>query len=75
MYRLYPGTSPCFRTEFGAFVFPDLQADQPGCAFGIVVPAASDEIVLEILESLLLGIVKQGMSNDPEQLQMSCHVI
>lgn len=70
VYPLYPGTSPCFRTDFGAFVFPDLQADQPGCAIGIVVPAGgSDEIVLEILESLLHGVVKQGMSNDPEQLQ------
>lgn len=69
VYPLYPGTSPCFRTEFGAFVFPDLQASQPGCAIGIVVPAGSDEIVLEILESLLHGVVKQGMSDDPEQSQ------
>lgn len=68
LYPLYPGTSPCFRTDFGAFVFPDLQADQPGAAIGIVVPAGSDEIVLEILESLLHGIVKQGISDDPEQL-------
>ncbi len=68
VYPLYPGTSPCFRTEFGAYVFPDLQADQPGSAIGIVVPAGSDEIVLEILESLLHGVVKQGVSNDQDQL-------
>lgn len=67
VYPLYPGTSPCFRTDFGAFVFPDLQADQAGSAIGIVVPPGSDEIVLEILESLLHGIVKQGASDDAEQ--------
>lgn len=69
VYPLYPGTSPCFRTDFGAYVFPDLQADQPGAAIGIVIPTGSDEIVLEILESLLHGVVKQGVSNDSEQLQ------
>lgn len=69
VYPLYPGTSPCFRTDFGAFVFPDLQADKPGAAIGLVIPSGSDEIVSEILESLLHGIVKQGMSNDPEQLK------
>lgn len=69
VYPLYPGTSPCFRTDFGAFVFPDLQADQPGSAIGIVIPTGSDEIVLEILESILHGVVKQGMSDDSEQSQ------
>ncbi|XP_037038569.1 protein spartin isoform X2 [Bradysia coprophila] len=69
VYPLYPGTSPCYRTDFGAFVFPDLQADQPGCAIGIVIPCGSNEIVTEILESLLHGIVKQGLSDDAEQLR------
>lgn len=69
VYPLYPGTSPCYRTDFGAYVFPDLQADQPGCAIGIVVPSGSDEIVMEILESLLHGIVKQGVSDDNEELR------
>lgn len=69
IYPLYPGTSPCFRTDFGAFVFPDLKADQAGAAIGLVVPSGSDEIVLEILDSILHGIVKQGMSDDSEQLR------
>lgn len=69
VYPLYPGTSPCFRTDFGAFVFPDLHADQPGSAIGIVIPTGSDEIVLEILESILHGVVKQGISADSEELQ------
>lgn len=69
IYPLISGTSPCYRTDFGAYVFPDLQPDHPGSAIGIVVPGGSDEIVLEILESLLHGVVKQGLSDDTEQLR------
>lgn len=59
VYPLVPGVSPCFRTEFGAFIFPDIQSDVQGAAIGIVVPKSTDEIVFEILESILHGIVRQ----------------
>lgn len=59
IYPLVPGVSPCFRTEFGAFIFPDLQSETQGAAFGIVVPIPADEIVLEILEAILHGVVRQ----------------
>lgn len=66
IYPLVPGVSPCFRTEFGAFIFPDIQSDEQGAAIGIVVPKSTDEIVLEILESILHGIVRQKESQDEE---------
>lgn len=62
IYPLVPGVSPCYRTEFGAFIFPDLEADVPGSAFGFVITSGHDEIVLEILEAILHGVVRQGQT-------------
>lgn len=59
IYPLIPGVSPCFRTEYGAFIFPDIQSEIQGAAIGIVIPKSADEIVLEILEAILHGIVRQ----------------
>lgn len=59
IYPLIPGVSPCFRTEYGAFIFPDIQSDVQGAAIGIVVPKSTDQIVIEILEAILHGIVRQ----------------
>lgn len=66
IYPLVPAVSPCFRTEYGAFIFPDIESDEPGSAYGILVPSPADEIVLEILESLLLGVVRQQPTTAPE---------
>lgn len=60
IYPLIAGASPCFLTEFGAFLFPDLESSVPGSAIGLVIPDESAEIVLEILEAILHGVVKQG---------------
>lgn len=64
IYPLVAGVSPCFRTDFGAFVFPDIQSDVRGAAYGLVIPIGADEIVLEILESVLHGIVRQAGTED-----------
>lgn len=64
VYPLVPGVSPCFRTEFGAFIFPDIQSDVDGTAFGVVIPKTVDEIVLEILESILHGVVRQTQATE-----------
>lgn len=60
IYPLIPGVSPCFRTDFGAFIFPDLESDESGGAFGLVIPRAYDQIVLEILEATLHGVVRHS---------------
>uniref|UniRef100_A0A336LPY1 CSON009723 protein n=1 Tax=Culicoides sonorensis TaxID=179676 RepID=A0A336LPY1_CULSO len=59
IYPLIPGVSPCYRTEYGAFIFPDLETNE-GNAVGIVLPEGADEIVLEILVELLQGVMKKG---------------
>ncbi|XP_050070015.1 protein spartin [Anopheles maculipalpis] len=60
IYPLIPGVSPCYRTEYGAFILPDLAAEHvQGRAIGLVVPAGADEVVLEILVVFLHGIVAQ----------------
>lgn len=60
IYPLVPGVSPCFRTDYGAFVLPDLQSND-GSAIGLIIgPPAADEIVLEILITLLHGVVKEN---------------
>lgn len=66
IYPLVTGVSPCFRTEFGAFICPDIQSNIPGAAIGIVVPQIHDQIVLEILDSILHGIVRQKKSEAQE---------
>ncbi|XP_041762641.1 protein spartin isoform X2 [Anopheles merus] len=64
IYPLIPGVSPCYRTEYGAFILPDLGADsEQGRAIGLVVPAEADEVVLEILVAFLHGIVTQPSSS------------
>lgn len=67
IYPLVPGVSPCFRTKFGAFIFPDIQSDVQGAAIGIVIPKSTDEIVFEILESILHSIVRQDESEDDDE--------
>lgn len=59
IYPLIPGVSPCYRTEYGAFIIPDLTTDY-GRTIGLVVPPDADEIVLEIFIAFLHGIVTQG---------------
>jgi hypothetical protein len=58
LYPLVAGVSPCFRTDYGAFVLPDLQCTD-GSAVGLIIPSGSDEVVVEILTALLNGIVYQ----------------
>lgn len=71
IYPLIPCVSPCFRTEYGAFIFPDLEAAEYGTSFGIIVPhdENSDEMVLEILEEILHGVVMQLKEDHRPKIQ------
>lgn len=60
IYPLVAGASPCFLTEYGAFIFPDLESPNSRAAIGLVIPDESAELALEILEATLHGVVKQG---------------
>lgn len=57
IYPLIPGVSPCVRTKFRAFIFPDLQSND-GSAIGMILPKEVDDIVLDILIVILKGVVK-----------------
>ena len=57
VYPLIPGVSPCFRTKFNAYILPDLQSND-GSAIGLMIPKEFDEIVLDILVTILKGVVK-----------------
>lgn len=59
IYPLIPGVSPLFRTHFNAFIMPDLQSND-GSAIGMIVPSDYDDLVLDILVSILKGIVKEN---------------
>lgn len=59
IYPLIPGVSPCYRTEYGAFIIPDLTSEH-GRTIGLVIPPDADDVVLEIFVAFLHGIVTQG---------------
>ncbi|KAL7038254.1 hypothetical protein ACKWTF_009523 [Chironomus riparius] len=58
VYPLIPGVSPLFRTKFKAFVLPDLQSND-GSAIGMMISEEFDDIVLDILVTILQGVVKE----------------
>ncbi|XP_055540903.1 protein spartin [Wyeomyia smithii] len=59
IYPLIPGVSPCYRTEYGAFIIPDLTSEN-GRTIGLIIPPDADDVVLEIFVAFLHGIVTQG---------------
>lgn len=63
IYPLVPGVSPCYYTKFGAFIFPDLYTtgvDQTAdSSVGIVVPAESEEVLIEVLDAILQDVVRE----------------
>lgn len=59
IYPLIPGVSPCYRTDYGAFILPDVYSDVPGSSVGIILPSDADADVFDLLESILHGIITQ----------------
>ncbi|XP_011185018.2 protein spartin isoform X1 [Zeugodacus cucurbitae] len=37
LYALLPSITNCYRTNYGAFILPDLEVDEPGHAFGLML--------------------------------------
>lgn len=46
LYPLVPSVTTCYRTNYGAFIFPDMEAAIPGSAFGIIL-VEETPVVLE----------------------------
>ncbi|XP_058823856.1 protein spartin isoform X2 [Topomyia yanbarensis] len=59
IYPLIPGVSPYYRTEYGAFIIPDLTSDH-GRTIGLIIPPNADEVVLEIFVAFLSVFETQG---------------
>ncbi|XP_050293019.1 protein spartin [Anthonomus grandis grandis] len=59
VYPLVPGVSPCYRTDYGAFILPDVYSNVPGSSVGIILPSDADAEVFDLLESILHGIITQ----------------
>ncbi|XP_037892256.1 protein spartin [Glossina fuscipes] len=68
-YPLLPNLTKCHRTEFGAFIFPDMESDTVGSAFGLILCAPDgfnedefhdhQQFFLELLEATLNGTVEE----------------
>ncbi|CAG2053846.1 unnamed protein product [Timema podura] len=56
IYPLVPDVSPCFRTEYGAFILPDVHSTVEGSAVGIILPEDADASVYDLLDDILHGI-------------------
>ena len=50
---MIPGASPVLEAGNGAFMFPDVYADDPGAAIGVVIAESVDAEVREQLRKLL----------------------
>nr|AAO74698.1 HL01040p [Drosophila melanogaster] len=71
LYPLVPSITNCYQTEYGAFIFPDMECQQPGNAFGLMLTKegqtsrTEDELedlqqfFLDLLEAVLAGTVVQ----------------
>lgn len=59
IYPLVPGVSPCYRTDYGAFIIPNVYSDIPGSSVGIILPSDAESDVFDLLESILHGIITQ----------------
>ncbi|XP_060526776.1 protein spartin [Cylas formicarius] len=67
VYPLVPGVSPCYRTDYGAFILPDVYSEVPGSSVGIILPSDADEDVFDLLENILHGIITQETEQEIQQ--------
>lgn len=58
VYPLFPELSPCFRSEQGIFIFPDIYSEHEGTTVGLTIPEDESEALHLVLSELL------GITND-----------
>ncbi|XP_034130782.1 protein spartin isoform X1 [Drosophila guanche] len=79
LYPLVPSITNCYRTEYGAFIFPDMECQEPGNAFGIMLvkpqrPLSStagetEEEQMEDLQQFFLDLLEAVLAGTVEQLK------
>lgn len=70
-YPLIPGASPVLHTTYGAYIFPDLSAENTGSAVGLMLPGAmtqEDTVMLEDIFRNFSAVQDQQRQLEPEDL-------
>jgi len=53
VYPLLPGRSPVLRSDYGAYMFPDVNTEQQGCSVGLMIPSDVAAEQHSLLDDLL----------------------
>lgn len=79
LYPLIPNVSTCYRTEYGAFILPDMESQQPGNAFGLMLvkpqrplstsAGETEEEQFEDLQRFFLDLLEAVLADRVEELQ------
>ncbi|XP_060648352.1 protein spartin isoform X1 [Drosophila nasuta] len=79
IYPLIPNVSNCYRTEYGAFILPDMESEQPGNAFGIMLvkpqrplsttAGETEEEQMADLQQFLLDLLEAVLAGTVEELR------
>nr|XP_017010024.2 protein spartin [Drosophila takahashii] len=74
LYPLVPSITNCYRTEYGAFIFPDMECQQPGNAFGLMLtkdgqPSLDSDEALQDLQRFFLDLLEAVLAGTVEQLK------
>ncbi|KAF0767366.1 protein spartin [Aphis craccivora] len=73
-YPLVANSSPCLRTEYGAFVFPDIE--NRNSAIGVLVPPEHLELFTDVLEGVLKkSLRKQSGKAREKGHNISAHIV
>jgi len=73
-YPLIANGSPCLRTEFGAFLFPDIE--NRNSAIGVLVLPEHLELFTDVLEDILKKSLRKDFGTAREQGQkISAHIV
>jgi len=73
-YPLVANGSPCLRTEFGAFLFPDIE--NSNSAIGVLVPPEHLELFTDVLEDILKKSLRKESGKAREKGQnISAHIV
>lgn len=70
MYPLVSTVTTCFRTDYGAFIFPDFETGTTGSAFGIMLakPAALTQEQFDDMQQFFLDLLEAILANRIQEL-------
>ncbi|XP_068156151.1 protein spartin isoform X2 [Drosophila tropicalis] len=79
LYPLIPNITNCYQTDYGAFIFPDIESQDPGNAFGIFLvkpqrplnttAGETEEEQMQDLRQFFLDLLEAVLAGTVEQLK------